>query len=202
MAFIVPRSALASPPTGGLLVCVTDSLTAGYELGPGEDYPAQLAVSLGGSWTVVNQGVVGRSSTVMLANIADVTALYSAANPWNGVVALFGTNDIASGASASTVLNNGAAYYAGLKSGGPFAVYSVTIPACGFFDGGMEAIRLSVNTSLRNGAGTYGDYVVDLAADPRFQNTFDTTYYQADRIHFTPTGNGVEAALVKARVLA
>ena len=59
------------------------------------------------------------------------------------------------------------------------------------------AAQVAVNAQLAARYSTFADYLVDLAADARFQNPNDTTYYNGDRIHLISVGYAVVESLIK-----
>jgi lysophospholipase L1-like esterase len=181
---------LEAPAVGGVIVCDGDSLTAGFELETGEDYPAVLGVSLGASWTVHNLATIGHSVDQMIAGGSAVDAL----NP-DWVVILGGTNDTASGATAAAVLADLEAYCDDRHAEGA-SVAICTIPPNGF---GVGSVIDTVNTALRNNLATYGERLVDLAADARLQD-IDGPNYLGDRLHFSAAGMVIFAELVEAAI--
>jgi lysophospholipase L1-like esterase len=75
-------------PQGVAVVALGDSLTSGYQMGPGESYPEQLSVRIGRP--VLNRGVSGDSTAEGLARLErDVLA----ENPRIVIVGL-GANDL------------------------------------------------------------------------------------------------------------
>lgn len=60
------------PPNAGEWVAFGDSLTAGYEMGAGQNYPAQLGARLG--VRIRNAGVSGNTTHDGLARVAEVAA--------------------------------------------------------------------------------------------------------------------------------
>jgi lysophospholipase L1-like esterase len=187
---------------GGLVVADGDSMTSGYLLEAGEAWPSVLGVSLGGAWSVTNHAVTGRPVQTMIDNAGTVDSQYNAANPENWVVILGGTNDIATGSSSATLMGKLQTYWSGRRAAG-FLVAICTIPPCGQYDGTQESIRVATNTSIRNSLATYGDALVDFAADSRLDDAFDATYFMAgDRTHPTAAGAAVMAELVETQVAA
>lgn len=73
------------------IVCFGDSITAGYGVGPGEAYPADLERDLnarGYHYRVVNSGISGNTTKDGVARLQDVLRLHPAA-----VIVEFGGND-------------------------------------------------------------------------------------------------------------
>jgi lysophospholipase L1-like esterase len=184
----------------GLVVCDGDSMTAGFGLSPPEFYPTVLGNSLGGAWSVTNTAVTGRNIQQMIdAAPASVDTQYG--NPGsNTVVILGGSNPVASGVSAATILSQLAEYTADRRAVG-WRVAIGTIPPNGSLSGAQETVRQTVNSTLRSSLATYGDILVDFAADPRLDDALDTTYYfEGDRLHWTAAGAAVAAELVEAAI--
>jgi lysophospholipase L1-like esterase len=186
----------------GLVVCDGDSMTAGFGLQPSEFYPTVLATSLGGAWTVDNTAVTGRNIQQMIdAAPASVDTQYG--NPGsNTVVILGGSNDVATGTSAATILSR-LATYTSARRGVGWRVFVGTIPPNGSLSGAQETARQTVNSTIRSNLATYGDGLVDFAADSRLDDALDTTYYfEGDRLHWTAAGAAAAAELVEAAVTA
>jgi lysophospholipase L1-like esterase len=199
LRFVVAESAQAQP---GLVVCDGDSMTAGFGLDPSEFYPTVLGTSLGGAWTVTNTAVTGRNIQQMIdAAPTSVDTQYG--NPGsNTVVILGGSNDVATGTSAATILSRLETYTAARRAVG-WTVFIGTIPPNGSLSGAQETARQTVNSTIRSNLATYGDGLVDFAADPRLDDPLDTTYYfEGDRLHWTAAGAAVAAELVEAALLA
>jgi hypothetical protein len=111
---------------------------------------------------------------------------------------LGGHNDLANGASAATVYSRISTYFTGRSA--RWLKVGFTIGASQYLiDHGEEAERLALNVLIR-ADHSYCNVFVDYAADPIFQNPANTTYYQADGIHYTVTGNLVLAQLVQTAI--
>jgi lysophospholipase L1-like esterase len=113
----------------------------------------------------------------------------------NIVMILGGTNDLASDDSSASVLSSLASYTSARRSVGWTVAIGTILPS-GFFNGTQEARRLVVNTAIRDTLSTYGDLLVDFAADSRFDD-LDGPNYQ-DRTHPTSAGTTIMAELVLA----
>jgi lysophospholipase L1-like esterase len=86
-------ASVSSPPHplhAHLIVCVGDSITAGFS--DPNNWPYHLKARLGGDWEVVNQGVGGAKTADMLTGIDAALAL----DP-HFVIIMGGTNDLANG---------------------------------------------------------------------------------------------------------
>ncbi|MAM12879.1 MAG: arylesterase [Rhizobiaceae bacterium] len=89
------------------LVVLGDSLVAGYELGPAEDYPAQLEAALteaGYQVAIANAGVSGDTTSGGLARVD-----WSVPDGTDGVILELGANDALRGVAPQTVKENLAA---------------------------------------------------------------------------------------------
>lgn len=168
-----------------------DSLTA-------EDvssYPRQLQALR--NWkSYTNFAVSGQTIQMMLA---DATTQI---DPYIGqtsglLIAWGGTNDVMSGADATTVYNGIVAYASGRKAAG-YRVIVLTMIARGYFTPAMEQQRLQINTWLRQNWPNYAAALVDVASDPRLSNPTNQTYFAGDQTHLTYAGYSVVAALVGA----
>lgn len=112
---------------------------------------------------------------------------------------LIGTNDNA-GIAAATYSATLAGYCDALRAAG------CKVIVCTLYnrkDGGASASfdtwRGALNTEWRTWVGTHCDAVCDLAADSRIGATNspdDTTYFLADKVHLTATGQAVVAELL------
>ena len=85
---------------GSTVLALGDSLTAGYGVQKGEDYPSQLAQLTG--WNVVNGGVSGDTSEQALARLPDLMTQH---NPKLVIVSI-GGNDFLRKVPESTTRNN------------------------------------------------------------------------------------------------
>lgn len=184
--------------TRNLVICDGDSRTLGLgaSLARSVPYPAQLDNTLSNLATVINLGVGSQTVAAMNTDAAtQVDTLYSASNTKNVVVCAGGINDCLT-ETAATIETRLTSYVSGRQAAG-FDVAICTLPPAASITGSDETVRTDVNAWIT--AGSSGaDVVVDLAADSRLSNTGDTTYFASDAIHFTTTGYGVWASLVKA----
>ena len=98
------------------LVVLGDSLVAGYELGPGEDYPAQLEAALGDAGyqvAIANAGVSGDTTSGGLARLD-----WSVPDDTDFVILELGANDALRGVSPDLTRENLDAMISGLKARG------------------------------------------------------------------------------------
>lgn len=191
------QSYLGVGGTKNLVVCDGDSRTLGLgtSLARNVPWPAQVDNTLSSPATVVNLGVGAQTVDAMNTDAAtQVDALYSASYTKNVVVCAGGINDCLT-ETAATIETRLSTYVADRQTAG-FDVVICTMPPASSVTGGDETVRTTVNSWIT--AGSSGaDVVVDLAADSRLSDTGDTTYFASDAIHFTTTGYGVWASLIK-----
>lgn len=172
-----------------------DSLTAGNGLTAQQTYPCQLSARNatdgrnGAKWA--NLAASGNTIVDMLTQTAAVDALYAADYSANYAVLLAGVNDIGGSDDAATIYANLSTWISGRKATG-FITIVLTLPPV------ADITKINALNALLRAGQAGADILVDLAADVRFQNTADTTYYQVDQIHFTAVGAQVQADLVRA----
>lgn len=210
----------ASHPSVGtypakLLVCDGNSLTAGSQSTTGYDYPCQLQTLVGTEYEVVSFGVSSQTTADMIADAAgQVDPLYSSSNAGNWCVMWEGTNDIFFDASSATAYANIVDYCEDRRAAG-YKVAVGTIMPRGNWPGAstipgdaaakeaeFEVRRAAVNADIRANWSSFADAIVDIAADDRFDDYNDTTYFAADKVHLNDTGYGVVAALVQSALEA
>jgi lysophospholipase L1-like esterase len=113
------------------------------------------------------------------------------------VVFWFGTNDISSGRTEAQIEADIDSYISAVRAHDAGAIIiGCTIIARTSFNATQNALIVTINDHIKVTADF--DRVVDLAADARFSDGTDTTYYNADGIHLNDTGYGVVAGLVRA----
>lgn len=165
------------------------------------DYPSQLIASLPGTVVQVGVGktfnvaVGGQTIATMLTNAASNVDSKFEAGKYNYVFILGGTNDVAAGDNATTVYNRIVSYCTARRSAG-FRVVVSTLTHKG--NPAQNTIIDSINTSIRANWATFADALADLDADSRLQNPADTTYFQADQLHYNTSGAAVVASIAKA----
>ena len=118
------------------------------------------------------------------------------------VIGEVGINDIhINNASAATVLASLQSLSTQIAAGGASSAYFLTIAPALILNSSQEAVRQSVNASLKAGAIT-GVTIIDNASDPRLQipagSTQGTTgptngYNDTDGLHWQDAGYGVYA---------
>lgn len=113
----------------------------------------------------------------------------------NNIVSIFvGGNDLLS-VSVATAIANLSTYVSNRRTAGADKIICYTLPDRADV---ASATLASFNTTLRG--ETFYDELVDLAADSRFQDATDTTYYDADAIHLTALGQEVIAELLAPKL--
>lgn len=156
-----------------LVVALGDSNAAGYGVGPGQAFPAQLEALLrarGRDVQVYNAGVSGDTTGGMLAR------LDAAAPPGTRLVIVQGGfNDRARGSPPGTIVANLQNILARLNARGIGSVL------CGFFDPGLDAAAAAV-------ARSYGSVHVPVGA------CYDPAYRGPDGLHMSAAGHRVVAA--------
>lgn len=181
-----------------------DSLTNGVNASSGQGtttgtvYPAGVMAHLLKSvpnFTATNLGVSGRRLDQMLST-RDYAATFDATADLNLIVILGGTNDINQGANSATTYARLLALVADARSLGYVAVVLTVLPSG--VSGGFNAVRDSVNASIRSGASSNGYVVADVAGDSRIGMDGDqtnATYYSAsDQTHLTDAGYAILAS--------
>lgn len=187
------------------LVCVGDSLTHGFygfasTVASTLTYPGQLQ-TLRPGYTVVNDGSYGQQISSMDNRVAITNAMYQLGGK---LVFLGGTNNLQALNTTASVLSQIAALVAKYDAvWGASNVFVGTIPDrqdIGASQSTYDANRLAVNASIRT---TYAGRLVDFAINPLIGDVGaanNTTYFNVDKVHFTPTGHGINAAAVHAAV--
>jgi lysophospholipase L1-like esterase len=184
------------------LFCDGSSITANAP-SANADWPSQILALLRGNWTVHNVAVAGQNLAAMASDAAtQIDAKINSLAAYKIAVAEAPTNSIyqitagsISGTAASLYADY-RAYCLARRAAGFLVITTTVMPRTDVTTpGGFEAMRLDFNTRVRAGASTFSDALVDIAADPRFQNANDTTYF-GDKIHPTPAGLAIWAQLI------
>lgn len=194
------------------VICDGDSITAGYGLEIGQDYPSRLILQLPSGSATVNEGTPGHTIADMDAE-APYRFDWQNTGPFDNflVIAFGGTNDIAFGADATDageVTYSRMVTYCQHRRAAGWKVFVCTILPRAFVDASIhfEIKRQAVNTSFRGTWPSYADGLIDLAADHRIGDDgdqFDTTYYRnGDFVHPNAAGAQVIADLVAQAILA
>jgi lysophospholipase L1-like esterase len=180
-----------------MVVCDGNSLTAGQG---GTSYPTQLDALLGAGWAVTNKGIsgqyIGHMITDRYRSLNEIDALFNPSATKNICVYFEGINDVQNGASGENSFQRHKQYGLRRKYKG-WQTIVCTCPPAGITTGTKETARQNLNTLLRANWAEFADALVDLDADPAFDDPNDLTYYDADTIHWTTAGYAVVAGLVK-----
>jgi lysophospholipase L1-like esterase len=180
------------------IVCLGDSITAGYASTGNRSFPARLLKLAPLGTRVYNLGVGSRTAATLDAGLPTQSApYYSSSKPCVGVV-FAGTNDLNTGASAATVLASLQSACGKLRTQGYVAAVCSTLPRGGAI-GGFEAARVSLNASLAANWSTFADKFIDLAADSRLSSV-NGTYYATDNLHLNNAGYVAVGDLVYAKI--
>ncbi len=189
-----------------------NSLTSGLNTAtPGFEYPTVVMEQSGMSgWDWDNFGVGARTGATQLVSIPwRVNPFFSGNQTAKVYVCWEIGNDIAGGASAATAAQNILDMCASAKAAGATHCIAVTAGPRLDLSGSTENTkRLAANAIVLAAVGTNGiDLVADVASIPQLQDYTDTTYFNADEIHYTDAGyalvatdatNGVYPAIIAA----
>ena len=184
------------------IACHGNSLTLGTQATAGQEYPTVLQ-GLRPTDTVYNKGFAGAQTSALISgspttDYPDIVAPLFAAGAW--YVPWEVLNSIFFGASAATAYNDFVTL-CGLGRATGYKVLAVTgSKTRGDYTGAMQTASDTANASIRANWATFADALYDPNADSRFADSNNTTYYNADKVHYTDAGyaiiaNGVNAAL-------
>jgi lysophospholipase L1-like esterase len=108
------------------------------------------------------------------------------------VFIMIGTNDLKGSRTGLQVYTDIVSITNQLKAANSAVrIITATVIARGNLSAPQETERLDLNSRIVAGYATIGTALLDLAADARFQNASDTTYYNADTIHLIAAGQSV-----------
>lgn len=194
------------------LICLGDSLTLGNYVSGGvdvgtESYPGQLQALYSAETLVINAGVSSDQLTNMDTRAASTIDTYDYSGTIPILIVWGGTNDLVAGGQTA------AQTYARLRTliqnrtaTGKYSkiLISLAIPRADsatttkMFDYN-DQIRDNFATLQSDGALAYIDVetLSQFNADGDYN---DTTYYNADKVHLTTAGYGVQATLVKNKL--
>jgi hypothetical protein len=147
-----------------------------------------------------NVAVSGSGLLELIAGIpTNIQPLYRSGNLAD--VVLCGVNNHTT--PMATVYNNISSYCSQVRALGFKVVVCTEIDAqdAPRITSGWSTNYLTLNTSIRAGYLGFADAMVDLGADVRFQNALNTTYYSADKVHLSATGQQVAADLISTALL-
>lgn len=139
---------------------------------------------------------IDEQDAVAATNVDPLLSYYSGKTK-RYVIFQCGINDIFQSASSATTLSRLNTYVANRISAGWDKVFVFTLTKAATVTGAAETQRVAYNAALIATPPT-GSILVDLAARSEFSNTANTTYYQADGVHFTITGSGIVADAILA----
>jgi len=168
-----------------------NSLTFGRFASAGNDYPSRVMAQTGFTsnldWT--NLGITGRNGGVQLSSFARRVGPFFSGNHTKKIYVCFEIgNDITqhslTGAQAA---QNVIDMCVMAKAAGATSCVAVTAPPRSDISGANETARLAANTILR-GLPTGIDAVADAASNVNLQTTSNTTYFNADGIHYQDAG--------------
>jgi lysophospholipase L1-like esterase len=196
-----------------LAIFMGDSLTeciGGETLtDPNHAWPGIVARSIGLSnldWT--NLGWFGANAvTIAPVSTGIATDTLAATRASKTVVLWVGRNDINAGNSAATIAANIRTLCTNLRTGGARRIILLTIIPSNFGANqtAYDGVRASLNTLILGMVATgHADKVIDLTTLSAFSTNSsytDTTYYNADGVHKSQTGNNLVAAQFTSSVL-
>lgn len=176
--------------------------------GFGTDYPSRLRAKLGWTYPLQNYGIGGQaigvangSTPSMLSQSAAIDALVSSTRRKNILCLWGGINDCSPlGRTGAQIRADQVSRVLSAQAAGWYPIIGTIAAAA--IAAGPEAQRLDANSRMRVNAEGLTCPLVDIAADPRFQNILDTAYYDPDQTHYTDLGYDVLASLWLPYVLA
>jgi lysophospholipase L1-like esterase len=180
------------------VIATGDSITRGNNTG-NVAYPNWLNTNKLCKEPVVNLGYPSQGIDYLVTQEA-TRDTYLPASPRRGIlVVMIGVNDaIGGGMSTATFIAKLSAYLDDARTAGWKVIVCTTLPAGNQL--AYETWRGTVNTEIRTWTGVHADAVADVGADAimgDYANTFDTTYYLADKVHPTQTGNQLIADVIR-----
>lgn len=188
----------------GNIVCLGNSITLGFGLDDGQDYPTVLGGLLGSSYQVTNSGQSGFHTPDLTANFASLVQSHYVGRTRNILIVNEIGNDLVSGGEGSgvdeaTARGNMQALIAKGRFYGWRVIFATTTPRdASHFTSEQQAAADNINDFFRNNPSER-DGFIDWAADPNLDDPTDTTYYQ-DGVHPTAAGAAVIAELVRAAI--
>jgi hypothetical protein len=165
-----------------------NSLPAGFGLTYGmQAFPYQLTADLGEPWIGYNLGVNGQTIEQMQSRyVGTVDVLYNSRRRKNVMILVEGTNSIGPGnESAATTYANLTALIQTCQATGYYVIVATVANGTFATHPGWFGRRNALNTLIiANTAGANAVWL-DPAYDARYQDTTNTTYFQADGLHWT-----------------
>lgn len=154
-----------------------------------DSIPGLIDEALGFKYQIRNESVGGMRTETMDDNAILVIGPYYDPAQLNILVVNEIINDLRF-TDATTAYNNLVSYCSGRRTQG-WKVIVTTAHAVKVLDAYTDAKRLAVNTNVRTNWATFADRLADVGADSLLGDAGDqtnTTYYQADELHFTLAG--------------
>lgn len=184
------------------IVCHGNSLTAGYNGQVPYTTPLQAAYDAQPlAVTVLNEGFNAYTTQQLTAQLAGARLQVASQYPADRrilVVWELRNDMVLNGLTPAQAITNLAAYCNAARAHGYDKIIVCNTIADGSGDANFTPTdQAEVNALLAANYHTFVDHLVDLAADSRFQNPADTTYYAADKLHLVSAGYAVVAELVK-----
>ena len=182
----------------GFIVFDGDSLTNGTNASSvSTSYPSHLVNSLmGGAFDFVNYGIGGQTTTGIVGRASGkIDSKYSLLHSKHLYVLWVGINDLALGASPTTIFNNIRTICLARKAAG-YKVIVLTVTTKGSPPAGFETARATLNANIRANCASFADGLVDVAANTVFGDPADTTCFADDQTHFTDTGYAIVADML------
>jgi lysophospholipase L1-like esterase len=190
--FVTPKS-LGDSQANGLyqghkVYCFGDSLTFGTGSGD-RNYTQKLQDILGGSWTVVNEGIAGQTTTQLLARL---NSAILDNNDAEFVIVWGGINDIYTDIAATTIEANLQAIYTAIAATGAKVISLNITPSKSnvSWTADRQIATDAVNTWIA-GTATGVDYKIDaytLVEDPATPDTLLPLYDTGDGLHLQQDG--------------
>lgn len=193
---------------GPLVIFFGDSLTYGtpaanpYIDGPAAKYKAIMPTGR----DVCNRGYAGATIPNLESRVAgEIAPIVRSAASRVVFVINGGTNDaVSDSAPGSTIATRMASLISTLKAlGSNVEVYLRTIPLQNAWPTEWADMQAANVLYIANWASWGADGIIDMTGDSHIGdsgNTLDTTYYDADEVHLTPTGYALVASYVNGVV--
>lgn len=160
---------------------------------------ACYAAMTGSKPPIFNYGVSGKSITQLISDFPTKIAPYLR----RGDILVFNemTNDLATNTSTLTTKNDLLQYRDSVRAhGAKFIVVTMTARNTGY--AGIETDRLALNAWINANTSEF-DGIVDAGGDSHFNSiaaTANTTYYNADTLHFATAGYTLYGQLIQALI--
>lgn len=200
------QAAIKTLVTGGGVSVVdgTDSVTLAATSSPLR-MPEDVVVLEGDSLmlqmsTTRLPNLVDRTSISNLATggntISDITSQaattdgYLNASGTNRMFLMIGTNDLlTAGARTGSAVHEELVTYCQARQAAGWLVSVLTLPVQGGLANTTEINNY--NELIQENWTSYADELIDLARDPRFQDSTDTIYFNGDEVHLTTLGYNI-----------